>query len=139
MKKIGPKQFKSILKNQIKLFNEKSLKDDMKDMKKLDECKKDVYGLKNYFKELKTDEILIKFRIRTNMLDTKFNYKNKKDYSNELWVCDSCASAIETQSHLLWCPSYQHLRQGKKIDDDHDLVIYMRDVLQIRQELKLRR
>ena len=51
----------------------------------------------------------MKFRKRTKMVHTKFNH------SDELWDCE------------------------KNLDLDSDFVKYMRDVLQIRQELKLRR
>ena len=73
------------------------------------------------------------------MIDAKFNLKNKTDYKAALWLCDSCESAIENQSHLMWCPAYQHVREGKEMSSDTDLVNYVRKVLQIRQELKLRR
>ena len=55
------------------------------------------------------------FKYRTHMTDIKFNYKNKEDYVMELWKCDSCQTAIELQSHILWCPAYQELRGGKDI------------------------
>ena len=60
-------------------------------------------------------------------------------WKNELWLCDSCQKSIETQSHLLWCPTYKNLRAGKNLDSDKDLVNYIKHVLQYRQENNLQR
>ena len=69
------------------------------------------------------------------MTDTKFNYRSNKEFSNELWKCTSCMSAIETQDHILWCPSYTTLREGKCLNNDKDLTTYIRKVLLIRDRL----
>ena len=63
----------------------------------------------------------------------------------ELWRCDSCSSLldpdscnnIDTQSHILWCPAYRKLREGKSLDNDKDIVNYFRQVMVIRSKLKL--
>ena len=73
------------------------------------------------------------------MADAKMNFKNKTNYSNELWQCDSCERAIESQSHLLWCPAYSSIREGKELDNDDDLIKYIKKVLEVRQDLKLSR
>ena len=65
--------------------------------------------------------------------------KNMKNYRQELWICDSCETSIESQSHMLWCPAYQQLRAGKDLNSDNDLVDYMKKVMQFRQELSLKR
>ena len=79
----------------------------------------------------------IKFKIRTEMIDTKFNYKNDPIHRAKLWQCDSCQSSIETQDHILWCPSYSELREGKNINDDKDLIEYLKKVMKIRDNLKI--
>ena len=73
------------------------------------------------------------------MIDAKMNFKNKDNYSKELWQCDSCEKSIESQSHLLWCPAYANLRDGKNLRDDKDLIVYIKKVMQVREELMLRR
>ena len=73
------------------------------------------------------------------MTNVKFNYKNDQNYSRELWKCDSCMSAIETQSHILYCPAYQELREGKSIDNDEDLVRYISEVFKIRDKLNIKK
>ena len=79
----------------------------------------------------------LKFNLRSKMLDIKFNYSAK--YEKELWLCDSCCSSIETQSHLLFCPAYSTLREGKDLSNDDHLIAYIQSVMQIRTKLKLRK
>ena len=88
---------------------------------------------------MRVEDVRLKFRMETKMVDAKLNFKNKKNYSNELWQCYSCERAIESQSHLLWCPAYQQLREGKNMKDDKHLIAYIKKVLKIREELSLRR
>ena len=73
------------------------------------------------------------------MVDAKMNFKNMKKYSSELWQCDSCERSIESQSHLLWCPAYSSIREGKDLNSDKDLISYIKKVIQVRQDLKLNR
>ena len=75
-----------------------------------------------------------------NMLkNVKFNFKNIQNYANDNWQCDSCEKSIDTQSHVLWCPAYQNLREGKSLDSDDDLIEYITKVMVIREKLNLRR
>ena len=71
------------------------------------------------------------------MFNVKFNYKSDPRHSNKLWKCNSCQSGIESQDHVLWCPSYSSLREGKNIDNDEDLAEYLKNVLIIRDKLNL--
>ena len=71
------------------------------------------------------------------MLDVKFNFSAK--YEKELWKCDSCASAIESQSHVMYCPAYAKLRSGKDLKSDKDLLTYIQQVMDIRTKLKLKK
>ena len=77
------------------------------------------------------------FKFRSKMFDAKYNYKSDKTYSAELWRCESCQSCIETQDHVLYCPSYTTLREGKDINCDQDLSEYLKKVLIIRSRLNL--
>ena len=65
----------------------------------------------------------------------KMNMKN----NDENWMCDSCETAIDSQSHVIWCPAYSKLREGKDLSSDVDLIDYFNKVLTIRAELKLTR
>ena len=71
------------------------------------------------------------------MPNTKFNYKNEPANRGSLWLCHSCQSSIETQSHVLWCPAYAELREGKDIYNDNDLIEYIKKVLELRDKLKI--
>ena len=133
------KQFKKIVKIKIMEANERELKTNMIKSSKSDEIMNDTFGLKQYFKELNVEEARTKFKLRTHMIKTKFNYKNDRKNSYDNWACDSCESAIDSQSHVLWCPAYEKLRAGKNLQSDKDLVQYYAKVLLLRQKLKLKR
>ena len=67
------------------------------------------------------------------------NFKGKPEYKRENYMCDSCESAIDHNSHVLYCPSYAALRQDKDLNSDSDLADYLQNVLEIRTELRLNR
>ena len=101
--------------------------------------KYEEYGRKDYLSNLRLDEVRTLFRTRTMMMDVKDNFRSKKDYSADLSMCDSCETAIESQSHVLWCPAYSELRENKDLSSNKDLTEYMGKVMRIRNELMLRR
>ena len=105
---------------------------------KCEEIQKEKFGLKKYFKELSVTNARAKFRFKTKMTQVKFNYRNDKQNSAENWICDSCeSSSIETQSHIMWCEAYSHLRTGLNFKSDQDLTKYLSEVMKIREELQL--
>ena len=71
------------------------------------------------------------------MVNCKFNYKSDHENMATLWMCSSCETSIDTQSHLKWCPAYADLRVGKDINSDKDLIEYMQKVMIIRDKLSL--
>ena len=70
---------------------------------------------------------LIKFEI-----NVKLNFKSNQNFSNELWKCDFCMS-MDSQSHIIWCPAFSSLREGKNLHNDMDLITYFREVMKIRE------
>ena len=130
---VSKKKFNSLFKNKIKMKNEKQLKDKMKDMTKLKHLIEEPFECKEYLKILNLEQIRTKFKIRTKMIKTKLNMKN----IDKNWMCDSCETAIDSQSHVIWCPAYSQLREGKNLDSDKDLIDYFNKVLAIRAELHL--
>ena len=46
-------------------------------------------------------------------------------------------SNIETQKHILWCQVYADLRANNNINDDKDLIEYIKIVISIRDNLKI--
>ena len=55
-------------------------------------------------------------------------------FSAKSWRCDDCLS-VDSQSHILWCPAYAPLMEGKNLYDDMDLVMYYQEVMRIRDEV----
>ena len=71
----------------------------------------------------------LNFKMRTLMFDIKYNYSYDPNYSRE--------TCIETQSHILWCPSYGELRKDKDLNNDKDLIGYLKGVISVREKLNL--
>ena len=103
----------------------------------MENIKNEKFNRKNYINDMTMKEAQTFFKYRTHMTNVKFNYKNDNKNREELWRCDSCKSAIDTQSHILWCPSYKELRAGKDIKNDKDLVNYILKVMDIREKLNI--
>jgi hypothetical protein len=76
----------------------------------------------------------MKFQIRSKMVKKiAFNYSSDPKYSSQLCHCTHC-DHMDSQSHVLACKSYKHLREGKDLNSDKDLVKYFRDVLKLREK-----
>ena len=110
-------------------------------MVKLHKCSKlkgdkileEKFGKKKYLESMSLIESREMFRIRSKTTKTKMNMKSDEKFCGELWKCHDCHN-IDTQLHLLWCPAYAHLREGKDINKDKDLVIYFREVFKARED-----
>ena len=89
------------------------------------------FGLQNYIKELSLHEARIMFKHRCYMTQfVKMNYKNEKKYSKQLWKC-TCGK-MDSESHLMWCKNYQHLRENKDLSVDKDLCQYLHEIFLLR-------
>ena len=95
------------------------------------------FGKKEYISKLYLENARQTFKFRSKMFDSKLNYKSNKKYAEELWKCDSCQISIESQEHVLFCPAYTKLREGKDLSSDEDLSEYLKKVLKVREKLKL--
>ena len=73
------------------------------------------------------------FRIRGNMIKTEMNMKHDQNFANKLWKCDDCQS-MDSQAHIVWCPVFAPLREGKDLKNDTDLVNYYQQVTKIRED-----
>ena len=113
--------------------NEKVLRSEIKKYSKLD-WDDEMYGRKDYLKELTLEGARTKFRIRSNMSKFAFNYRNKKEYSDNCWRCIGCNEAIDTFSHVKWCSAYEDLRVGIDLTTDKDLVWYVAEVFKRRDK-----
>ena len=93
-------------------------------------------SVKDYIKTMTLRNARTFFRIRSNMVDVKMNQKSNSNYANDLWKCDYCFS-LDSQSHIMWCPAFSSLREGKNLQNDLDLVSYFQDVMKIRENQSL--
>ena len=117
---------------QKKMENELKLK--MKKMSKLKDKVEETFEMKDYLRNKIIIEARTMFKFRSKMFKCKMNFKNVQTFKEDLWLCDSCQSQIDTQSHVLFCPAYQQLRIDKDIKNDEDLIKYLVQVLQIREK-----
>ena len=90
-------------------------------------------SIKDYVRNMSLRNARMMFRIRSSMADVKMNKKSDKKYASELWKCDLCGN-LDSQSHVLWCPAFSSLREGRSLDNDSDLVTYFHQVMKIRNE-----
>ena len=79
------------------------------------------------------------FRFRVEIFEAKINFKHNPEYKNEKYLCDSCESEVDLNSHVLYCPSYSALRHEKNLNNDSHLAEYLQQVLEIRSKLRLNR
>ena len=103
---------------------------------KLEEMKKEEYEEKDYLSNLSMEKARMLFRVRTKTFHCKFNQSSDKSNKESLWQCRACGY-IETQSHIIHCPAYKDLREGKSLDSDEDLAEYFQKVLKVREQLKI--
>ena len=130
---IKSQHFKQIVKDAIVDKNEKVLRLEIKRYSKLD-WDDEMYERKDYLKELTFEGARTKFRIRSNMSKFAFNYRNKKEYSDNCWRCIGCDEAIDTFAHVKWCVAYEDLRVGIDLTSDKDLVWYVSEVFKRRDK-----
>ena len=129
-------KWKSIVKKAIKTNYENELKSKMTTSKLKDgPMTKESFELQDYLKEMKLSDARTKFRLRSNMTKVKMNMKLDPKFAAELWKCSGCGN-LDSQSHIMWCPSYATLREGLDIDNDLDVVHYFQSVMKIREALK---
>ena len=93
----------------------------------------------NYFYSENLKNARSIFRFRVDLFEAKYNFKQKSEYKKEKYLCDSCESAVDLNTHVLFCPSYAILRQDKNLNNDKHLAEYLQKVLEIRMKLRLNR
>ena len=115
-----------VVKEAIKNKFESELKDQMETSSKLKESKlvNEEFKLQDYIKEMNIPDARTNFRIRCSIVNTiKMNQKNNPEYARKLWICEDCGN-VDSQSHIMWCPSLVTLREGLDIDNNLDVVHY---------------
>ena len=117
-------------------LNEKSWGTKIKKYKKLDykELVKEKFQTKPYLKNLNLADARLRFALRTRMTMTvQANYKGDQTFKSNGWKCQEC-QVLDTQEHVVRCPIYISLRNGKDLSSDRDIVEYFRRVIDIRKK-----
>ena len=122
------------MKEAIFKKNEEELRKEIETYSKLKELVGESYERKEYLKYMTLQEARLNFRIRGNMTEFGFNFKNKKEYAEKSWICQDCNSAIDTSSHAKWCSAHEDLREGIDLENEKDLVWYIGKVLARREK-----
>ena len=139
-KKMSKNEWKQLVKKAVVKENEETLKKRMSNYEKLknSELISEEFGLKDYVKKLDVHKARIIFKKRSSMTQyVKMNYMSDVSNIKTCWQCQSCSSSIDSMGHVLRCPSYQELREGKDLDCDRDLAKYLHDVFLIRSKLDI--
>ena len=128
-------QWKSLVRKSIKNYSEEAIKKSFKDYSKLKNkgLENENLEVKNYVKEMKLRNARTNFRIRSDMIKVKMNMKHNHNFAEKLWKCDEC-QCMDSQAHIIWCPAFAPLRDGKDLSSDKDLVWYYQQVMKIRED-----
>ena len=130
-------QFKEAVKKACKLQNELNLKSQISGYKKMSALRDELTKGNAYFYRETLQNVRNLFRFRVDLIESKMNFKKK--YQNEQMLCDSCESSIDVNSHILHCPAYTLLRQNRQTNNDTHLAEYIKEVMEIRINLRLNR
>ena len=118
-------QWKKQVKTAVNHYYEKDLKCQIIHFSKLQNGPMvgEEFKEKSYLTEMSMSDARTLFRIRGRTNECKMNQQNRKDFAHNLWKCSECGN-VDTQSHILWCPYFASLREGKSLESDLDLVGY---------------
>ena len=132
---VSQQQWKKMVKEAIKVKSEKNVHKNFQSLSKLrnKEYETEDLVMKPYVQNMKLREARTFFRVRSSMIISKMNMKSNPKFAEQLWKCDDCLS-MDSQSHILWCPAYAPLREGKNLSSDLDLVQYYQAVIKLREE-----
>ena len=134
--RIDKKKWETMVKKSVLENHQSELKERMEGLKKLEGIVKDNLEIKEYFKFRNLEDTRVMFRLRTRMLELKANQKNNPTFRKEGWKCDGCKQEIENEKHVMECTSYDHVRVGKKLEVDKDLISYFKEVMKIKMRNK---
>ena len=132
---ISKKEFKRKVRDAIEKCNDAEIKKDMESYKKMKIMEEETNKNNKFIKKEDISNGRILFRHRSEMYESKGNYKQR--YKDTNLLCDSCESEVDDYLHVLYCSSYKELRDGKSLKNDTDLAIYLKKVLRIRTNLSL--
>ena len=132
--KATKQQFKTMVQEACRLLDEKRLKENIIQKDKLNILKNEDCTRKSYINTMTLAETRILFQHRTRMTKNAGNYKGWGKYKNEGAYCKFCLK-FDSHSHLMRCEAFSYLRGPDVcLDDDAQLVQYLRRVLQLRED-----
>ena len=128
--------WKILVKAKVHLKNSKDLKNQLSTYTKLDveKLRSEEYEEKDYLRTMNVSSGRTMFSARSSMLSTiQWNFKGNPRYRANNYLC-KCGDR-DTQSSLLNCTSYKHLRDGLNVlHSDSDLVKYYQLVIEERRK-----
>ena len=131
--------FKKTVKEACKYANDESIANSISKYKKMSAIRDEMTKGNDYFCRESLTNVRTLFRFRVDLFEAKKNFKNKKEYKDENYLCDSCESEVDENTHVLYCVAYKDLREGKSMNNDEELCQYLQKVLEIRARLRLNR
>ena len=133
---IGKSKWESMVKKAVREVHERELKESVESKTKLEEIKNQGVKVKEYFSGRNIVDTRMMFRIRTRMIELKANFKNNQKFKKEGWKCEGCGKEVETNGHVMNCIAYEHVRDGKDLTSDEDLVQFFKEVMKMRMQRK---
>ena len=132
-------QFKSAVKKACLKLNNEDLINQIARYKKMAALRDEVQKGNRYFFTESLQTVRTLFRFRVDLFEAKDNFHNKPEYKKENFLCDSCMSQVDLNTHVLHCPAYAPLREEKNLNNDLHLAKYLQKVLEIRTKLRFDR
>ena len=138
MKTLSKAQYRRMIKSKMKEKKRQDLLKWMKSYKKIDffSHKEENLEIRSYFKTMNLQQCRTMFSLRAESTKSvKTHQMSNKTYERDDWAC-KCGE-IDTLSHILRCPEYEHLRESKDlVSSDEDIVKYFQNVIKMRDEAK---
>ena len=135
-------QWKRIVKKEVFKRNKEDLINETKTLKKISYKTEDDFERQTYLSDMNVIDARLLFKVKTKMLPTvQMNFVSDEGFSKNLWTCSGCFNPSlpsllhgqrDTQQHILSCSGYVHLRMGRNLECEKDLVDHFRDVIRLR-------
>ena len=138
-KDISKVKFKKTVKEACERKNGEELKENISKYTKMKALRDEIVKGNEYFFKLSLHDVRNIFKFRMEMYHSKMNFKQNAEFNKENYLCDSCETQTDENIHVLFCSSYQKLREGLDINNDSHVAWYLQQVLEIRTELRLNR
>ena len=134
--RIPQMKWKTLVKKAVSQANEKEIKEEIIPYKKMKNVnvEEENFECKDYLSNLPLYKSRTLFKHKYSMTENvKMNYKNDKSFAKSLWKCKECQNQ-DSESHLLWCPGYEDLRDGLDLKENSDLCVYLQKVFILRSK-----